>query len=364
MILENRKFDFILPTLTAALMGFGLFVLKSAVAQSPGFGNYPMKQFVWDIAAFFVMLFMVFLKKRTIRDLAIVVYIISLFLLVYVLFKAPIIGGSKRWISFKVVNFQPSELAKLSLVVLLPIILENPSLTSFLLSMVLAGVPMVLIILEPDLGTAALLGFIWFSVAFASKVKWRYILVVILIFLVALPIFYYFGLKDYQRRRIEAFFNPKEYAASAAYNVIQSKSAIGSGGFFGRGYMRGPANLFGFVPVDYSDFIMSVIGEELGFLGVAFTIGLYSLLLWRMYGIWSKANDDYWKMVVVGVASTLFFHVAENTLMCVGAAPVTGIPLPFISYGGSSALVFGAMFGLVMKAFAITKPGRKVEVSG
>ncbi len=362
MAIENRRFDIALPLLTGALMGFGLFVLKSAVAQSPGYEDYPLRQFLWDILALSAMFLMVWLKKRTIRDLAIVVYIVSLILLVYVLFRAPVIGGSKRWISLKVVNFQPSELAKLALIILLPLILEEPGLMHFMGSMALAGVPMVLIMLEPDLGTAALLGFIWLSIVIASKVKWRYIVVILLVFLVALPIFYYFGLKDYQRKRIEAFFNPKEYAASVAYNVIQSKSAIGSGGLFGRGYMKGPANLFGFVPVDYSDFIVSVIGEELGFLGVLFTVALYTSIIYRMYDVYRKSEDEYWKLVIVGVGSTLFFHVAENMLMCVGAAPVTGIPLPFISYGGSSALVFGIMFGLVMKAYAIAKPGRRVEV--
>ncbi len=208
------------------------------------------------------------------------------------------------------------------------------------------------------MGTSVLLIFSWFSILFASKVKLRYILVVVLVFALIVPLIYYFGLEDYQRQRIIAFFNPQAHSRGAAYNVLQSIHAIGSGKLLGRGYMSGPANLFGFVPVDHTDFIVAVVGEELGFLGVVLLVALYSLLMFRLYVVYNRADDDYWRLVVVGVSSVFFFHVVENLLMCVGWAPVTGIPLPFVSYGGSSAVMFGVLLGLAMKAYSISDVGK------
>ncbi|MCD6450041.1 MAG: FtsW/RodA/SpoVE family cell cycle protein [Thermotogaceae bacterium] len=360
MIKENKRYEVILPILVLILIIFGIFVLKSAVTRTEGYENYPIKQVLWDALALFFLISVIFLKKNLIRDFAIVLYIISIILLIYVLIKAPTVGGSRRWITFRYFNFQPSELSKLSLIILLPLFFEKPSLKNFILSLLITALPVSLIFLEPDLGTSVLVCFIWLSIAIASKVKFRYILAIILIFLIALPIFYMFGLKDYQKDRIKAFFNPQAHQRDAAYNVIRSKSAIASGGLLGRGYMKGPANLFGFVPVDYSDFVVAVIGEELGFLGIAFLISLYTAIMVRMYKMYEKVEDEYWKLIIIGVSSTLFFHVFENMLMCIGAMPVTGIPLPFISYGGSSTVIFGIMLGLVMKAYSITKIGRKV----
>ncbi len=360
MIRENKRYEIILPILIIFLMVFGIFVLRSAVARAEGYENYPARQVIWDSLALFLLILVIFMKKNFIRDFAIIVYVISVVLLIYVLLKAPAVGGSRRWITLKFINFQPSELSKLSLIILLPLLFEKPTLKNFILSILLTALPTTLIFLEPDLGTSVLISFIWLSIAIASKVKFRYVLTIILIILVALPLFYMFGLKDYQKNRIRAFLNPQAHQSGAAYNVIRSKSAIASGGLLGRGYMKGPANLFGFVPVDYSDFIVAVIGEELGFLGIAFLIFLYTAIMVRMYIMYEKVEDEYWKLIIVGVSATLFFHVTENMLMAIGAMPVTGIPLPFVSYGGSSTVIFGMMFGLVMKAYSITKLGRKV----
>jgi len=361
MINENRRYEVILPIFILILMFFGVLVLKSAVARMEGYESYPIKQIVWDGVAVFFLLLIIFLKKNLIRDFAIVLYVISIVLLIYVLVKAPVIGGSRRWISLKFLNFQPSELTKLALIILLPLFFEKPSLRNFIFSIIITVLPVILIFLEPDLGTSILIAFIWFSIAIASKVKFRYVLTVILIILIALPLFYIFGLKDYQKNRIEAFLNPQAHQSGAAYNVIRSKSAIASGGLLGRGYMKGPANLFGFVPVDYSDFIVAVIGEEFGFLGIVFLISLYTAIMVRMYKMYEKVEDEYWKLIIIGVSTTFFFHITENMLMAIGAMPVTGIPLPFVSYGGSSTVIFGMMLGLVMKAYSITRIGKKVE---
>ena len=361
MVEENRRVEIALPVIVVLLMAYGILAVTSAVAGDTSKEGYPLRQIVWDALAVFLMLSVVKMSKRVLRDLAWIVYAVSVFLLVIVLFKGEEIGGSRRWMDLGVVYFQPSELAKLSLVVILPYFFENLKLKKLLFSILVTSVPVLLVLAEPDLGTAVLLSFIWFSLFLASNVKLRYVVIVILVILLALPAVYFFGLKDYQRSRIMAFLNPEKFAKSSAYNVLQSIHAMGSGGLFGKGYMKGTANLLNFVPVDYSDFIIAVIGEELGFLGVIALITLYFLLLFRMYRIMGVVEDEYWRNVIVGVAAVFFFHVAENLLMCSGLAPVTGIPLPFVSYGGSSTVVFGIMVGLVMKAYGISEIGREVK---
>ncbi len=361
MIAENKKREYLVPALVVAIMIYGILAIRSAVAGDTHHVGYPFRQFVWDILALIFMLLTLKLGRNILRDIAIVLYILSIILLVFVLVKGVSVGGSRRWIDLGPVSFQPSEIAKLSLVVLLPIFLSKPTFKNVLMSLLLTIFPMMLVAYEPDLGTTILLGFIWLSVFIASRISLKWILVIVIITALMIPVFYVFGLKGYQKRRIEAFLNPEKYSRSAAYNVLQSIHAIGSGGLFGKGYMKGTANLLDFVPVEYSDFIIAVIGEELGFVGVLTLITLYSLLLFRFEHIYSHVEDEYWKLVIIGVGSTFFFHVAENLLMCVGWAPVTGIPLPFVSYGGSSALVFGIMVGLVMKAYAVSQIGREVK---
>ena len=361
MVNENKKREYIIPALVVAIMIYGILAITSAVAGDAYHRGYPLRQFVWDFLAFLFMVITLKLSRNILRDIALVLYVISVVLLVFVLFKGPSVGGSKRWIDLGPVSFQPSELAKLSLIVLLPMFFLKPTLKNVLYSLLITAIPMILVVREPDLGTTVLLGFIWFSVFAASRVRLRWVITLLLLIILIVPVFYTFGLKSYQKKRIEAFLNPEEYSTSAAYNVLQSIHAIGSGGLFGKGYMKGTANLLDFVPVEYSDFIIAVIGEELGFIGVLSLITLYSFLIFRFRSIYSQISDEYWQLVIIGVGATFFFHVAENLLMCVGWAPVTGIPLPFVSYGGSSALIFGIMLGLVMKSYAVSQIGREVR---
>ncbi len=361
MVKENKKREFVIPALIVIIMVYGILAITSAVAGDVHHHGYPIRQMFWDVIAIAMMLAVVKLSKNLLRDIALGVYVLSIVLLIFVLFKGMSVGGSRRWIDFGPLSFQPSELAKLALVVLIPLFLEKPSFKNVLISSALTLLPMGLVVYEPDLGTTVLLGFIWLSILIASKANLKWVVIILLLIFLAIPLFYFFGLKDYQKKRIEAFLNPERYSKGVAYNALQSTHAIGSGGLLGKGYMKGTANLLNFVPVEYSDFIVAVIGEELGFIGVLTLIVLYSGVLFRMSKIYSVIDDDYWKLVVVGVGATFFFHIAENLLMCVGSAPVTGIPLPFVSYGGSSTMIFGIMIGLVMKAYAVSQIGREVK---
>ncbi|MCD6552314.1 FtsW/RodA/SpoVE family cell cycle protein, partial [Thermotoga sp.] len=243
-------------------MVFGLISLRSATYGERE--SLFSKQVIWDVMGFSLMISILFVKDSTIRRLSVVLYTVSVVLLLALLLKGTPIGGSKRWFKVAWISFQPSDLAKLSLIVLLPYLLER---RWFWRSLFLTLVPAALVFLEPDLGTALSLGLIWFFAVLSSRVDKRPLLVLLLIVVILLPVFFFFGLKDYQRARILSFLNPEEYGKSYSYNVIQSIHAIGAGGFFGTGYMKGRANLMGYVPVSHTDFIVSVIGEEFGFLG-------------------------------------------------------------------------------------------------
>lgn len=352
---ENKKIDVFLIVVVIILMVFGLFILKSAV--QPRNMTYLLKrQILWDIIGFSVMIGVLFIREEYIKSWSLPFYILSVILLILVLFFGPTIGGARRWFKLPFGNFQPSDFAKIAVVLMLSKVLtKGTGFSTFLNSLVVVGVPTFLILLEPDLGTSLLFGIMWLTMCFSSKIKKRYVIYALIFIFIIAPFFYFFGLEDYQRERILAFLNPEAYRTDASYNVLQSIHAIGSGGIFGKGYMRGPANLKKYVPVAHTDFVVSVLGEELGFVGMSLLITLYFLLFYRIYRNISYVKSIFWELVLVGVSTILWFHVFENVGMCMGLMPVTGIPLPFVSYGGTSTITFSFLLGLVLKGIALSK---------
>ncbi|WP_227738445.1 FtsW/RodA/SpoVE family cell cycle protein [Thermotoga maritima] len=341
--------------LVSILMLFGLATLRSAT-----YGENEQlftRQIVWDIAGFSLMFLVLFIKDRTIRNFSIILYVFSVVLLAALLVKGTPIGGSKRWFRVMGFSFQPSDFAKLSLIVLLPYLLEK---RWFWRSFFLTVVPAVLIFLEPDLGTTLSVGLIWLFAVLASNVNKKPLVILLILVLVFLPVFFFFGLKDYQRARILSFLNPEEYGESYSYNVLQSIHAIGAGGLFGAGYMKGKANLMGYVPVSYTDFIVSVIGEEFGFIGIVFLLSLFGLLFFEVSRWILNVKDEYWEILMVSACGLIWFHVFENVSMNLGLLPVTGVPLPFISYGGTSTLVFSILVGLILKGIALARVEKKL----
>jgi len=355
---ENRKIDFLFIIVVGILMVFGIFILKSAV--QPRNMLYLLKrQIVWDIMGFSIMISVLLIKEEYIKSWIVPFYVLSIVLLVLVLFFGPTLGGAKRWFKLPFGSFQPSDIAKIAVVLMLSkVLMKGSGFLTFVKSLIVVGIPLLLILLEPDLGTALLFGIIWLTICLSSKIKKRYIVYTLVFISIVAPFFYFFGLEDYQRERILAYLNPKAYSTDASYNVLQSMHAIGSGGVFGKGYMRGPANLNRYVPVAHTDFILSVLGEELGFVGISSLIALYSLLFYRIYRGINYAKNEFWELVLVGVSSILWFHVFENMGMCMGLLPVTGIPLPFISYGGTSTVTFSILLGLSLKGIALSKVER------
>ncbi|ANQ53591.1 cell cycle protein [Thermosipho sp. 1063] len=351
---ENKNFDLVVFLFMVILMIFGLLNLYSVSK------TLFLKQLIWDFLAAFGAISVYFLKENFLRKMIFLLYFLSTILLLAVLFFGTRIYGSIRWFRIFGVSFQPSELSKLTLILLLSYIFLKRDVKSIFISIVATLIPVFLILKEPDLGMTILHLFIWFILLYFSGVSLKIILPLIGTGFTMIPIVYFFFLKDYQRNRILSFLNPEKYAKGAAYNVIMSRSAIGSGGLFGNGYLISPAVKGYYVPKMETDFIFSAIGEQFGFLGSIILLSVYILIVLRVFSKMKYYKDDYWKLVSVGILAVFVFHVFENIGMNIGIMPVTGIPLPFISYGGTSTFIFGLMVGFLLKALALVDKSRKV----
>ena len=224
---------------------------------------------------------------------------------------------------------------------------DELSLQDLIKAGLLVGLPLALILKQPDLGTALVLMPMLIVGAFLAGLQWKHALVIVLIGILMLPVGWHF-MKPYQKERVTSFLHPEEDAKGSGYQVLQSKIAVGSGGFWGKGFGNGSQNQLGYIPVRYSDFIMSAWAEEQGFKGVLVALGLYMALLLRLVQNAQRAKDRAGMFLVMGVAAALGFHVLVNVAMVIGAMPVTGIPLPLMSYGGSATLFVFLAIGLVM----------------
>lgn len=285
------------------------------------------------------------------------IYIGNVVLLVLVL----IIGmgrdttGTRGWIDLGPISFQPAEIVKLGFILTfakhLQQVKEDVNYIPTLLLLALhMGVLVGLILLQPDAGTAMVFVFIFLSMIFAAGLSYKYLAVGVGAFAVATPVFWYFKdrfLSSYQIDRFLVFFDPYRDPTGAGYNVIQSEISIGSGQFAGKGFLQGSQNQLEYLPAKHTDFIFATIGEEWGFIGSIIVVVLLLLIITRCLYIARRANDDYGSFICTGVAAMFAFHVIENIGMCLQLMPVTGIPLPFFSYGGSSLLTSLMAIGFV-----------------
>ncbi|RKX53862.1 MAG: rod shape-determining protein RodA [Thermotoga sp.] len=340
-----RRIDPFFTFLLLAIAIFGLIVLKSAVIHD--FEFLFKRQIIWDTVGFVVFFILSFIKFDRVNRLFPLGYVISIILLIVVLKTSEEIFGSKRWLHLPFGAIQPSEIAKLMTVGVLSNLLSRESFKRFILSFLVVIFPFILVFLEPDLGTAIIFPTVWFLMLYVSKYRRRYIYIPLVSILIITPIAFNHLLMDYQRERIMAFLMPEKYSASRAYQMIQSMRAIGSGMLFGRGYMMGPFNLYGYIPVNHSDFIFSTLAEEFGFLGSVVLIILYGLILSRMYRHFSRLRNDRNKLFICGFTVLLSIHALYNMGMCLGILPVAGLPLPLVAYGGTSTFVFLSFAGMV-----------------
>jgi rod shape determining protein RodA len=307
-----------------------------------------------------LMVTIAFIEYRFYSDFAYIVYSIALFLLIVVWGYGIITSGAQRWVKIGPLSFQPSEFVKISLILALAKFFHRPpqrkgySLKQLPFPFLLLFVPMVLILKQPDLGTAIILLLVFFSILIFVKIRWSSLLTIGVAGAAAVPLLWGF-LKEYQRKRIITFFNPDLDPLGTGYHLIQSKIAFGSGGILGKGFMKGTQSKLGFLPEQQTDFIFSALGEEWGLIGSLFVIGLYFVLILWGLRIAVQARDRFGAILAFGVVAMLFWHIFINIGMVLGMMPVVGIPLPLLSYGGSfmiSALIgIGLLLNVSMRRY-------------
>jgi len=365
---ENRflkKFDFILLITTVVLVFYGLFMIKSATMSfTSGSFPYLKTQILAFILGACAVVVLVLIDYEIYGYFYIPIYILSNLLLLAVLFFG--FGadqwGASNWLRIGPISFQPSEIAKFGIIISLAKYIDknhekiNEPIT-LLKILIFAFVPVILILKQPDLGTALVFIFFILIMIFSAGLSYKYIMPFVALAVVGIIIGIIFlatSLDDYnigdnyQIDRILMFLNPKLDPSGRGYQVLQSKIAICSGQMFGRGYQQGVQNQYGFLPTKETDFIFAVIVEELGFIGGISLIMLYAILLFRLIKIAKNSSDMFGSLIVIGIMGMFLFHILENIGMTMGLMPVTGIPLPFISYGGTFMLVNMISIGLVL----------------
>jgi len=345
--------------LTIALVGILNLYSATAKIEMSGTPLY-LKQIFWLLIGLAMMLTIAFIEYRFYSDFAYIVYSIALFLLILVLGYGLITSGAQRWMKIGPLSFQPSEFVKISLILALAKFFHQPShpkgyaLRQLLLPFLLLLLPMILILKQPDLGTAIILLLVFFSILIFVKVRWSSLLTIGLAGAALVPLLWSF-FKEYQKRRIITFFNPELDPLGAGYHLIQSKIAVGSGGVLGKGFMKGTQSKLGFLPEQQTDFIFSALGEEWGLIGSLFIVGLYlALILWGLR-IAVQAKDRFGAILAFGVVAMLFWHAFINIGMVLGMMPVVGIPLPLLSYGGafflSTLIGVGLLLNVSMRRY-------------
>lgn len=308
-----------------------------------------------------IAIFLIFsnINYRIFHDLSFVFYGLSILLLVFVLIYGRTRLGAQRWIEIGSFNFQPSEFAKFSVILFLSRYFSRKDTASvkwearnlgvwrsLFIPAIIVGIPALLIMDQPDLGTAIIFGFIFLGLVFVSGVKKRYIFVLLFLGGAALPVLWHF-LRDYQRARLLVFINPNADPLGAGYTVIQSKIAVGSGCLFGRGWLAGTQSMLNFLPERHTDFIFSCFAEYAGFIGAVILLLLFYLLLKECTNVMYLSKDPFGRLLIAGFSTVIAVQIIVNIAMTMGMSPVVGIPLPFISYGGTSLLVNFMFMGIV-----------------
>jgi rod shape determining protein RodA len=349
-----QNFDWLLLLLTAAIMTLGLVILYSALSSgSEVHSGVLTRQIYWLGLGLLVLIVVFILDYQWLERLAYPLYVVGIILLLGVLLYGKTVSGSKRWLDLGVVVAQPSELMKPLLVIALARYFakqekrEGHRLRELGLPAFMVLLPVVLVVLEPDLGTAALLVVIAISVILFVGVRPGSLLVLAGFSLGSMPLFW-FLMKEYQRQRILTLLDPDRDPLGAGYHIIQSKIAVGSGQFWGKGFLQGTQSQLRFIPEHHTDFIFSVLAEEWGFVGSILLLGLFLLVLLRGVSLARRSRDHFGALLGFGITATIFWHVAVNIAMVLGMLPVVGIPLPLVSYGGSSAVVTLASIGILL----------------
>ena len=351
-----KNTDYIILILALILTVIGIVGIYSAGINSTSSKDEYIKQIIWVGISIVAMFVIWMLDYQVSSIIGIIGYPICLILLVAVLFM-PEINGASSWFSIGSVQIQPSEFMKIAYILFFSKYIDfvytkgKEAINKWYylaLALCVFLIPVGLIMLQPDFGTALVFASITFFMLFKSGLSYKYVLTLILLVIIAAPLLYFFVLGEYQQQRIQVFFDPELEPLGAGYNAIQSKIAVGSGMLFGTGLGKGTQTQWGYLPVKSSDFIFSVISEELGFIVSALIVVIYIVMLYRILILAATSKDRLGSTISVGVFGMFFFHFLENIGMTIGLMPITGIPLPFVSYGGSSMLTNFIALGLLL----------------
>ncbi len=354
----SKKTDYVLLVTVLIILTLGIINLFSAsrmeeVAAVPLY----IKQVYWAMIGLFMMYLAISIDIRAFERWAYVIYCVTIFFLIAVLFFGERTGGATRWFSLGPISFQPSEVVKVAMILALGRYFQKnmPAdglrIRDLIIPIILALLPVILIAKEPDLGSAGLVVLIFGTVLLVVKMRTKTAVAFILAGVFSTVPAFIFGwrfLKPYQRQRIVTFFRPDTDPLGSGYHIIQSKIAVGSGQFFGKGYMHGTQSQLQFLPEQHTDFIFSVLAEEWGFVGSVIILILLSIIILRGLYIASSARDVFGAVVAAGLSIVIMWQSFVNIGMAMGIFPVVGIPLPFLSYGGTSLVMMLIGVGLIL----------------
>lgn len=365
MLRTFSKFDWVLVLAALLLLGVGLLALYSL--SSSGGIDYFFKQSIFAVLGLGGMAFIAFWDYRHIEKYSTVLYFMTLLILVGVLLFGTTVRGTAGWISFGIFQVQPVEIAKVTLIIFLASFIskkksELGEWTRVIASLILSSVLIFLVLKQPDLGSSLVLAAIWGGMILASGLRVKH-LVVLFILGAVLVAGSWFVLEDYQKSRLDTFIHPESDPKGSGYNVLQAIVAVGSGGLSGKGVGHGSQSQLNFLPEKHTDFIFAVITEELGLIGAFFVIALYGVILYRIKRIGDTASDNFGYLVAVGVLVMFFAQMTINIGMNVGLLPVTGLPAPLLSYGGSSLLSILLSLGLLLSVYQRKKGNADLRIS-
>ena len=338
-----RRTDFVLIGAVAAILIISLITIGSAThINNPSDERYwyVERQGIFTIMNVAVAIFLMNFDYKILGRYGNKLYIFNIIMLLAVMFVGQSALGAQRWIQIGPITLQPSEFSKIIMIVSIATILQDKfgrinSFRDFIPIALYVGFPFLLVMKQPDLGTSLVFMAIFFGMIFASGIRLKILGWIFATGVACAPLLWHV-LKDYQKMRLMVFMDPNIDPLGSGYHIIQSKIAIGSGLLFGKGLFEGTQSQLNFLPENHTDFIFAVVGEELGFIGATILLLLYLLLLWRGIEIAKEAQDTFGRLLAVGITSMLAFHVLVNVGMTAGIMPVTGIPLPFMSYGVSA----------------------------
>jgi rod shape determining protein RodA len=350
--LKRYDFSFLGSMLSIFIVGVLNLYSSTHADTATGLDKLYQSQTLWFLLANVVAIAVSFFNPKTFERFSYAGYAVTIFLVFLVLLMGKVGMGAQRWLVIGPIRMQPSEFMKMGLVLCLARYFSRVSperalgFKDLIIPGLITMIPAVMVIIQPDLGTGMLLVFIFGMMIFYKRLQWKTIATLGIISLVAGVLMYNFGLREYQRKRIHTFIDPYEDAKGSGYNAIQSEIAIGSGRLFGKGFKNSSQASLNYLPENHTDFVFAIFNEEHGFFGSVFLIILYLVLFMRLIWLATSVQRFFDSLMVIGIAAIFFCHAFINMSMVSGLMPIVGIPLPLMSYGGSSMITFGIGIGI------------------